>query len=68
MDIPLQYGELELESIFFIPPINLLAEKVVGILTVGGKLRIVLSYLEKNMKNEIAQSLLNRALEIIKEN
>jgi NRPS condensation-like uncharacterized protein len=68
MDIPLQYGELELESIFFIPPINLLAEKVVGILTVGGKLRIVLSYLEKNMKTEIAQSLLNRALEIIKEN
>jgi hypothetical protein len=68
MDIPLQYGELKLESIFFIPPINLLAEKVVGILTVGGKLRIVLSYLEKNMKTEIAQSLLNRALEIIKEN
>ena len=67
MDIPQQYGELELESIFFIPPLNLLSEKVIGILTVGGKLRIVISYLEKYLKSEIAQSLLNRALEIIKE-
>lgn len=68
MDIPLQYGELELESIFFIPPTNLLAEKVIGILTVGGKLQIVISYFEKYLKSEIAQSLLNRSLEIIKEN
>ncbi|MFX0077089.1 MAG: condensation domain-containing protein [Candidatus Hermodarchaeota archaeon] len=68
MEIPLQYGELELETIFFVPPTNLLAEKVIGILTVGGKLRIVISYLEKYLKTEIAQSLLNRALEIIKEN
>ncbi|MHA1479358.1 MAG: condensation domain-containing protein [Promethearchaeota archaeon] len=67
MDIPQQYGELELESIFFIPPLNLLSEKVIGILTVGGKLRIVISYLEKYLKSEIAQSLLYRALEIIKE-
>ncbi len=68
MDIPLQYGELELNSTFFIPPTNLLAEKVIGILTVGGKLRIAISFLEKYLKTEIAQSLLNRALEIIKEN
>lgn len=68
MDIPLQYGDLELESIFFIPPASLLAEGVLGILTVGGKLRIAVSYLEKYLKTEIAQRLLNRALEIIKEN
>lgn len=68
MDIPLQYGELELESVFFIPPTNLLAEKVIGILTVGGKLRVAISFLGKYLKTETAQSLLNRALEIIKEN
>ncbi|MFX1254320.1 MAG: condensation domain-containing protein [Promethearchaeota archaeon] len=68
MDIPLRYGDLELESIFFIPPASLLAERVIGILTVGGKLRIAVSYLEKYLKTELAQSLLNRALEIIKEN
>ncbi|MFX0090988.1 MAG: condensation domain-containing protein [Candidatus Hodarchaeota archaeon] len=67
MDIPLQYGDLELESILFIPPASLLAEKVIGVLTVGGKLRIAVTYLEKYLKTEIAQRLLNRTVEIIKE-
>ena len=67
MEVPMQFGNLEVESIFFIPPINLLAEKVVGILTVGETLGIAISYLEKYLESEIAQSLLTRALEIIKE-
>jgi NRPS condensation-like uncharacterized protein len=67
MDIPQQYGELELESIYFIPPTNLLAEKVIGILTVGGRLRIAISFLEKYVKPEIVLTLLNRALQIIRE-
>lgn len=68
MEIPLQYGELELESLFFVPPASLVAEKIVGILTIGGQLRIAISYLEKYLKNETAQQLLDRALEIVKEN
>jgi NRPS condensation-like uncharacterized protein len=67
MDIPLQYGNLEVESVFFFPPTNLLAEKVVGILTVGGRLRIVVSFLEKYLEAETASSLVSRALEIIRE-
>lgn len=68
MEIPKQFGNLEVESIFFIPPMNLLAEKVVGILTVGETLRIAISYLEKYLESGIAQSIITRALEIIKEN
>ena len=68
MDIPEQYGALRLESLFFVPPTSLLTEKAIGILTVGGKLRIVVSYLEKFLRTEDAESLVGRALEIIAQN
>jgi NRPS condensation-like uncharacterized protein len=68
MEIPEQYGDLKLESLFFIPPTSLLTEKAIGVLTVGGKLRISISYLEKYLSTEDAKALLHRALEIIEKN
>lgn len=68
LDIPTHYGEIELESICFIPPASLMAEKVIGILTVGGKLRFAVSYFEEYFKPELAQRWFKRALEILEEN
>ena len=66
LSFPCKYGDLEIERFFLSPHTAPNTEVVIGAVTVGGKLSLVVSYIENIIDNEIMVKIKENIFDILK--
>ena len=66
LDIPTRYGPLELEAVYGPSIFSDVEEKVIGVITVGGRLSVTLLCNEKVTEPGVAERLKNAAMVILR--
>lgn len=67
MDIPVEYGLYKLETVFFIPPYWPNNEKVLGIVTSGGRMNVSIQYQPSAIEPSIVSTVWSAARKCLEE-
>jgi NRPS condensation-like uncharacterized protein len=66
VEIPQVYGSYKLDTLFFVPPNIPSGEKILGIITIGGRMNITLSCLESSLDAITTKKVLEYAIACLK--